>query len=246
MLTFKSVQHSAVISVMGLLGLFNAHSSQAVVINGDFENGFTGYNTIGDTIVHTGAYESSYGDGNSIALISNTPGAEVDFTFSGNPTVSTANLETFLGSSSGSFDAIATNTVIEGSAISQTFYGNANDILAFDFKFLTDEDVFADYNNRPNGNFNDLAFFTLQLDDASAYVFQLADTFSSFSNSFTPFIYETDELNISLSLSATGYYTIGFGVLDVGDESFASSLLIDNVSLTSGEPVPEPATLLLC
>ncbi|WP_009633324.1 PEP-CTERM sorting domain-containing protein [Synechocystis sp. PCC 7509] len=243
MLTFKFVQHSAVAGIVGLLGLLNAHSSQAGVMNGDFEDGFAGYSTIGDTIVHTGSFESNYGGGHSEAVISNTPGAEVDFTFSGNPAVSTANLETFLGLSAGSFDAIASDSVIEGSAIQQTFYGNANDILSFDFQFLTDEDVFAG-SNRPNANFNDLAFFTVQFNNSPAYIFQLADTFSNFSNSNTPFIYETNGQNTALSLAQSGYYTIGFGVLDVGDESFASSLLLDNIGVTSSEPVPEPATML--
>lgn len=243
MLTFKSVQHSAVASVIGLLGLFNAYSSQAAVLNGNFEAGFSGYDTIGDTIVHTGIFESSYGGGNSTAVISTTPGAEVDFTFSGNPAVSAFNLETFLGLNVGSLNAIATNNAIEGSAIRQTFYGNANDTLSFDFRFLTDEDVLLGHNS-PNSSFNDLAFFTLQFNDSQSYVFRLADTYSNFTDSYTPFIYETNGQNRSFSLTESGYYTIGFGVLDVGDESFASSLLVDNVAVVGGEPVPEPASLI--
>ena len=243
MLIFKTVQYSTVAGVIGLLGLFNTNSAQAAVLNGDFEDGFTSYSTIGDTIVHTGSFESSHGGGHSTAVISNTPGAEVDFTFSGNPAVSTATLEAFLGLSAGSFNAIATDSVIEGSAIRQTFYSNANDTLSFDFRFLTDEDVFVG-NNSANSSFNDLAFFTLQFNNSPSQVFRLADTFSDFTDSYTPFIYETNAQNRSFSLAESGYYTIGFGVLDVGDESFASSLLVDNVGVVSSEPVPEPASLL--
>lgn len=244
MLTFKTIQYSTVAGVIGLLGMFHSNSSQAAVINGDFEDGFTGYSTIGDTIVHTGSFESSYGGGYSSAVISNTPGAEVDFTFSGNPAASTADLEAFLGLATGSLNAIATNSVIEGSAIKQTFYGNANDILSFDFQFLTDEDVKLDHNH-PSRAYNDLAFFTFQFDESPTYVFQLADTFSDFTDSYTPFIYETNAQTQSLSLLETGYYTIGFGVVDVGDEGFSSSLLVDNVGLTPSpsESVPDPSSL---
>ena len=242
MLTFKSVQNSAVASVISLLSLLNAHSSQAAVINGDFEDGFTGYATIGDTIVNTDSFESNLDKG-ATAVILNTPGAEVDFTFSGKPAVATANLEIFLGLTIGSLNAIATDTVIEGSAIKQTFYGNANDILSFDFQFLTDEDVYSEYGN-PQPGFNDFSFYTLQFNDSPSNVFQLADTFSNFNNSYTPFISETYTQSRSFSLAETGYYTLGFGVVDVGDESFASGLLVDNVGLVASEPVPEPASLL--
>jgi hypothetical protein len=242
MLTFKYVQNSALASVIGLLSLLNAPSSQAAIINGDFEDGFTGYSTIGDTIVNTDSFKSNFGQG-ATAAISNTPGAEVDFTFSDNPAVATVNLERFLGLTLGSLNAIATNTVIEGSAIKKTFYGNANDILSFDFQFLTDEDVSADFNN-PQLRFNDFSFYTLQFSNSPSSVFQLADTFSHFNNSFTPFISETNSQHKSFSLVETGYYTIGFGVVDVGDESFSSSLLVDNVGLASSEPVPEPASML--
>lgn len=173
----------------------------------------------------------------------NTPGAEVDFTFSINPAVATANLEIFLGLAIGSLRAIATSNVIEGSAIKQTFYGNANDILSFDFQFLTDEDVSSDFNS-PRLGFNDFSFYTLQFSNSPSNIFQLADTFSNFNDSRTPFISETNAQNRSFSLAATGYYTIGFGVVDVGDESFDSGLLVDNVGLVASEPVPEPASLL--
>ena len=239
MLTFKYVQNSAVASVISLLSLLNAHSSQAAIINGDFEDGFEGYSTTGDTIVNTDSFESNFGQG-ATAVITNTPGAEVDFTFSGNPAVETANLEMFLGLTLGSLNAIATNTVSEGSAIKQTFYGNANDILSFDFQFLTDEDTSSDFNN-PQLRFNDFSFYTLQFGNSPSSVFQLADTFSNFNDSLTPFISETNPQSLSFSLMETGYYTIGFGVVDVGDDSFSSSLLVDNIS---SKPVPEPASLL--
>ncbi len=242
MLTFKSVQNSAVASVIGLLSLLNAHSSQAAVINGDFEDGFRGYRTIGDTIVNTDSFESNLGEG-ATAVMSNTPGAEVDFTFSGNPAVATANLEMFLGLTIGSLRAIATNTVIEGSAIKQSFYGNANDILSFDFQFLTDEDVSSEFDN-PRSGFNDFSFYTWQFSNSPSNVFQLADTFSNFNNSRTPFISETNAQNRSFSLAQTGYYTVGFGVVDVGDNSFSSALSVDNVKLASSEPVPVPTSLL--
>lgn len=247
MRTYTFVKHSIVAGIVTILGC-NTNSSQAAVLNGGFERGFSGYTTIGDTIVHSGSFKSKYGNGKSQAVISNTPGAEVDFTFSGKPSVSNSALEQFLGLNSGSLDAIASNIAIEGSAIKQTFFGNANDTLSFDFGFLTDEDTLSKIDfNKPNPQYNDFAFFTLQFEDSSSYVFQLADTFSDFTNSYTtPFIYETGIQTKSLSLAAAGQYTVGFGVLDVGDENFASSLLVDNIKLTSnanGKPVPVPSSV---
>lgn len=248
MRTYTFVRHSTIAAgIVSLLGVCNANSTQAAILNGGFESGFSGFTTIGDTIVHTGSFKSKYGNGKSQAVISNTPGAEVDFTFSGKPAVSTSALEQFLGLNSGSLDAIATSSAIEGSAIKQNFFGNTNDTISFDFSFLTDEDTWsqADY-NKPNPYYNDFAFLTLQFEDSPSYVFKLSDTFSDFTNSYTtPFIYETGFQTKSLSLAATGNYTIGFGVIDVGDESFASSLLVDNIKLTSSQnkPVPVPSSV---
>lgn len=248
MRTSRFVKYSTIAAgIVSLLGLCNANSARAAVLNGGFESGFSGYTTIGDTIVHTGSFKSKYGNGKSQAVISNTPGAEVDFTFSGKPSVSTSALEQFLGLSAGSLNAIATNSAVEGSAIKQTFFGKANDTISFDFSFLTDEDTWSQQDhNKPNPNYNDFSFLTLQFEDAPAYVFALADTYSDFTNSYTtPFIYETGFQNKSLSLAASGNYTLGFGVVDVGDESFASSLLVDNIKLTSSQnkPVPVPSSV---
>lgn len=98
--------------------------------------------------------------------------------------------------------------------------------------------------NSPRSGFNDFSFYTLQFSNSPSNVFQLADTFSNFNDSRTPFISETNAQNRSFSLAETGYYTIGFGVVDVGDESFDSGLLVDNVGLVASEPVPEPASLI--
>lgn len=103
--------------------------------------------------------------------------------------------------------------------------------------------MYSDFGN-PQPGFNDFSFYTLQFNNSPSNVFQLADTFSNFNNSRTPFISETNTQNRSFSLAETGYYTLGFGVVDVGDESFASGLLVDNVGLVASEPVPEPASLL--
>ncbi|MBD2362419.1 PEP-CTERM sorting domain-containing protein [Anabaena minutissima FACHB-250] len=42
------------------------------------------------------------------------------------------------------------------------------------------------------------------------------------------------------NFTTAGTYTLGFGVVDVGDTTVNSALLVDNVKLT---PVPEPTTM---
>ena len=105
----------------------------------------------------------------------------------------------------------------------------AGDILSFDWNFLTSQS--------PSSSFNDFGLFTL---DGTAS--KLGDTFSPTVGSGTTFIDETGFGTFSFTISATGMHTLGFAVIDVGDQFVNSGLLIDNVQITSAV-VPEPNTL---
>jgi len=112
--------------------------------------------------------------------------------------------------------------VFEGSAMKTSFTVEAGDTLTFDWNFLTDD--FQASNN-------DFAFFTLS--DSGDTI--LADTFSAFSNSLnnqTSFLHQTGFQTASYTFTAAGTYTFGVGVVDVGDGSVDSGLMIDNVSLS--------------
>ncbi|MBH8564970.1 hypothetical protein I8748_22760 [Nostoc sp. CENA67] len=137
--------------------------------------------------------------------------------------VSGSDLESFLGLSSGS---LTTGGVIEGSAIKQTIVASSGDVLSFSWNFLTDQ-VPSD------STFNDFAFFSL-----GNTVSSLADTFTPTTISFSRLAVETGYQTYSYTIPVAGTYTLGFGVVDVGDDAVNSALLIDNVSVKL-QAVPE-------
>ncbi|MEJ7638889.1 MAG: hypothetical protein WKF75_13195 [Singulisphaera sp.] len=140
--------------------------------------------------------------------------------------VTPAKLEGFLSLPTGSLDAITLQGAIEGSALRLTFAASAGDVLSFDWDFLTDENFNAQ-------SFNDLAFVTL-----GTQVNVLGDVYSStFIPSMTPFFDETGYQSFSMTFATTGTFTLGVGILDVGDDLFDSALLLDNFAL-SGAAVP--------
>jgi len=65
------------------------------------------------------------------------------------------------------------------------------------------------------------------------------DTISNFSNSSTPFLTRLKSYFFSYTIPNTGSYTLGIGVVDVGEPTRISGLLVDKV-----EAVPEPSSTL--
>jgi hypothetical protein len=226
-------------------------AAEAASINGGFEDGFAGWEAVGDYRVETSTFGSEPVEGNSQAflstafnevLIPNQPpeGNAVPSTFI---TGSSNNLEGFLGLSTflgdKSLDSIATAQPIEGSAIKQSFTASSGDVVSFSWNFVTNESVEqAARNDFTFPNFNDFAFATIQ-SDSSKEIFSLADTISSFSNSSTPLFNETGNRTFSYTIPNTGSYTLGIGVVDVGEPTRISGLLVDNV-----EAIPEPSSTL--
>jgi hypothetical protein len=216
---------STLISATAISVLASSTSASGVVLNGSFETGnFTNWTTTGDTSIQDSGFGVTPTDGNyqaALQTLANTTGA------------SASNLENFLGLSSGT---LTNSGATEGSAILQIIEANTGDVLSFDYNFLTDEVP-------GNSDFNDFAFFTLNND-----LIFLADTLSPdlFSPSFSSFAEETGYKSFSYTLTSSGTYTLGFGVVDMdntggGDTGVNSGLLADNVKTT---PVPEPMTIL--
>lgn len=191
--------------------------SYAQVINGGFETGtFAGFERIGVTSIQTAAFGSGPTEGNFQALITNAEGS-----------VSTPNLETFLGLTPGSLQNRGANG---GSAIRQTFTADAGNVLTFNFNFLTNETA-------PPA-LNDIPFVTL-----NSSVTELTNAFSASFPSFTPltnFEAETGFQSFSLTVPTTGTFTLGFGVTDIGDPIVDSGLLVENIVL---QPIPEPSSI---
>ncbi|MFB2771015.1 hypothetical protein ACE1AT_17235 [Pelatocladus sp. BLCC-F211] len=182
------------------------------VINSSFESSdFTGWTTLGATTIETPAFNSGPSEGTSQALLS-----------TGGVTFSDTIIETFLGLETGSLDNFGNGDVTQGSAIRQTFTANAGDILTFDWNFLTNESAQVFSNN-------DFSFVSISSES------ELADTtFSSLvTSSTTEFFAETGFQTFSFTIPTAGTYTLGLGVVDVGDNTIDSGLLVDNVTLTS-------------
>lgn len=118
-----------IVVAMVVLGLPCA-SAADIIVNGGFENGFTGWSTTGITSVQTAAFGSGPTQGTQDALMESGDGS--GFT-------TAAGLASFLGLSAGVLQGIATDQVTGGSAINQTITVNARDALTFDWNFLTNE-----------------------------------------------------------------------------------------------------------
>jgi hypothetical protein len=227
----------------------------AATLNGGFEDGFKGWETIGDYRIETSAFGSGPVEGKAEAFLSTAfqevvgidknfnpiiGGNAVPVTFiSGFPSLEEfLGLSTFLGDNS--LDSIATANPIEGSAIKQTFTAEAGQTFLFSWNFLTNESVAqAAVDDFTYPDFNDFAFVSIQ-SDSSNQLFSLADTVSNFINSSTNFSSETEFNQFSYTIPTTGTYTVGIGVVDVGEATRISGLLIDNV-----ETVPEPSSALV-
>ncbi|MEH1935564.1 MAG: hypothetical protein V7L14_18065 [Nostoc sp.] len=208
--------------------IFPSSSTNATLVNGSFETGnFTGWSTLGSTSIETATFNSEPTDGTSQALLS-TGGATFDDSIT----------EKFLGLKTGSLNNFGKGQVTKGSTIQQIFTAKAGDILSFDYNFLTNE-VLSPI------NFSDFSFVSISSSSDSSInsLLELADVSNATSTtSLTEFFKETGFQTFSFKLPTTGTYTLGIGVVNVGDTAFDSGLLIDNVKFTS---VPEPSFGLL-
>lgn len=228
-------------------------AAKAAILNGGFEDGLTGWEAIGDYKVETSVFGTEPVEGSSQAFLSTAFNEVVGLDESGTetlggkvvPTTFISNfaeaesLEGFLGTSTflgdQSFDRLATATPIEGSALKQTFTAAAGDTVSFSWNFLTNESSDrAAVDDYTYPDFNDFAFASIQSDSGSQW-FRLADTVAGLNPSSTSFDSETGFRTFSYTIPTAGNYTLGIGVVDVGEATRISGLLVDNV-----EAVPEP------
>jgi len=210
-----------------------ASPAWAGIINGGFEAGdFTGWSVAGDALVVTSAIGVAPPEGAFQALVTTSSQLGDSSTFSGTSAVPVADLETFLGVSSGTI-----GSGFEGSAVQQTFTVAVGDVLTFQYKFLTTE-----------GNRNDFAFVNL-----AGYA-RLADTTAAdlvpsavvLDPVFGDPTRETGWRTFSHAFAADGTFTLGIGVADAIDEFIPSGLIVDDVRLlTAGPVIAEPTSLVL-
>ena len=207
------------ISIAAFVAVIGA---KAAVVNGSFETGdYTGWETFYQTSLETAASGVSPTHGNYFAYLAAPDGGD------GNASA----LETFLGVSDSALQGIKNGYTdfTSGSAIRTTFSASAGSVLTFDSRFLTDEDLPSSW---------DFAFYTLNYTPSS-----LGDTETSTFSVLGAYLvggYQgTPWSSTSIILPNSGSYTLGFGVLQAGDNSVSSGLAVDNVSV-----VPEPSTII--
>ncbi|MGB3534843.1 MAG: SdrD B-like domain-containing protein [Microcoleaceae cyanobacterium] len=194
--------------------------------NGGFETAdFDGWETIGIATIETNDFGSDPTEGTNQALITNSDSEGV---------VTDADLETFLNLTPGTLDSLGNGDVTEGSAIAQTVTVSAGDQLSFDWNYLTNEGN--------ESSFNDFAFISIESEDSQI----IADTFSFLDVSDTGlFPQETGYNSFNYTFENGGTYTIGIGVVDVGDIGVDTGLLVDNFSFSGGSVIPGTYTVQL-
>lgn len=222
MFTSTPIKYStlAALSFTSLSILYSANPSLAVIPNGSFESGdFTDWLTTGGMGVVAADFADAPVEGSFQAFLTNEAGR------AGELATPAWDLETFLELPTGALNALAGPGAIatEGSAMKLTFFAEANDVLSFNWQFLTNENI-----AQPDPLYRDFSFFTLS---GTHGILAAIDSLFLPSSS-TILDHETARETFSYQIPTAGMYTLGIGVVDVGDAFVASGLLVDNVALS--------------
>ena len=216
------IKHSTLVaSIVGLLSVANpalSRSSHALTVD------LSSWDIFGDAIseenqaILTNASSDGFDDLDETS-------SPVNFNVSGNEPVFGFDLELELGLPDGSlgFDSGESSALL-----TQTLTVEAGEVLQFNWNFLTNHEM---VDSR-----NDFAF--ISINDS---VFRLADTNSPFSfPGERGFSRQTGFNTFSYTFPTAGEYTIGIGVIDVGDDITTSALVLE----TTIEDIPEPSAIL--
>ena len=189
-------------------------------VNGDFSASpdfSTGWQTTGNEFVQAADFHTIPDGKTTQAVLSN---AQVPN--GGALPTSAANVETFLNLTAAALSSAA-KVANNGSAIKQNVTGKSGDIITFKADFLTDEAV--------KGGAGDYAFVTVTL-NGKTQLFKLTGALKA-SNILDShgLANETGYHSYAILLPRNGTYTLGYGIVNVGDTAVASDLLVDNVQL---------------
>lgn len=222
----------------------------AQVINGGFEAGLSGWDTIGDTLAINNTLHSGPTEGLQQAFLATATDGTVNSDITAGSGVSASNLESFAGIIESDLAALnggSSGHVVIGSAIAQKFHIDASKQLLFDWDFMTNQAAPGFYG--PDAANNDFGFVLLQPVSSGPNNLKLADTFATFSitDPANPFISETGFRTSSFAITSADTYRLVFGVASMttnpsGPNGVNSALLVDNVRV-----VPEPTSMVaLC
>lgn len=216
----------------GVLVLISHQTLASTIINGDFASGdFTGWATIGNVQVQPASNQgNNFGTIKPPATNHGILGSgtlPTDQLIGGNP-VSAANLENFLGLTSGSLNQANGGAAGSGSAIKATFSAIAGEQISFDWNFFNNAD--------PRNPQNDISFAVFD-----NTLIALANTHSPFhpTEASNIMLDETGYNNLKLNILTSGDHTISFGIVD-GGALGGSALAVTNV-----QTIPLPAAVWL-
>ncbi len=180
-----------------------------------FEAGLTAWESFGSASVDAVVSDATAPQKKFQAAISTGEGA-----------LSAELLEQAVDLSSGSLDELGNGISIEGSALRTTVKVAAGNVLTFDWNFLSDEPI--------DGEFNDYSFFgvdgvVVELADLSANLSELVQS----QTADPAFEVATGYRTLSHTFETDGAVALTLGVVDVNDAQVDSTLVIDNLLLTS-------------
>jgi PEP-CTERM motif len=134
-------------------------------------------------------------------------------------------LETVAGVAPGSLDLDAATMATEGSALSRSFKVNTGDRISFDWQLATrDTDAGLDF-----------AFVVI-----GGQRIDLGKASQAGLTAGTNWLAQTGISHFEYTFQSGGDVAVAFGVVDVGDYSATSALMLDNIAV-----VPEPASYAL-
>lgn len=208
-------------------------SASAAVVNGSFESGLTGWQSLGASTANPPNLYLS-----TATATDGVTSARLQVYDFFPIAASTSQISTFVGDTSGTGQYVGN----AGSAIKQTINLNAGDVISFDWRFGKE---------LPKPSQATLPFFVLNgvqslLLDPSDPMQYMRDPnapqfFFSLPNSGLAIITSWQTVNIPITFA--GAFTLAFGETGTASSNLSDQLFIDNVRLSAN--VPEPGGIAL-
>ena len=226
------------------LGFFTISNASLAAINLGFEDPLSsGWSSLGDAGTKGSLGGVTPYDGAFLGFLTTAFDANDDsnsnLNKSGVTPVNSSQLESFLGLPVTSLDPDYANfvTATEGSAMKQSFAVLAGDVMNVRYNLISNDIAsFA-----PGVGGTDSAYITIN-QGAGATATRLAYSSAASSPASVGYTGQTLFQSFQFTFANAGLVTLGFAVVDVGDFTTSSALLIDGITITSiPAPVPEPS-----